>query len=253
MYPDANATISASNVTDFGPNGATIHVAFARGLFVNGQDYSYYVQYGTKPAVYDHQTAAVSVNLPDKGSTDQSIQLSCLTPGTTYHYRVSLQQGLQAPSYSGADQQFGTTGPLGGGVHHRPRLVTIAPERAGSSWLTAPTRAGRRVFLRRPAGSAVQYWTLADAGTGSRVNLINARTGLCLEVARASTAVITNPCRPGATREQWRQVRATAGRWRFVSAPTGEALTAQTNRRRVLQGKAAANASWTTGSVTGKR
>jgi secreted PhoX family phosphatase len=64
-------------------------------------------------------------------------------------------------------------------------------------WLTAPTRAGRRVFLHRPAGSAVQYW---------------------------------------------RQVRATAGRWRFVSAQTGEALTAQINRRRVLQGKAAANA-----------
>jgi hypothetical protein len=60
LYPDANATISTPTVTDIGPNGATIHVAFARGLFVNDQDYSYYVQYGTKPAVYDNQTAAVA-------------------------------------------------------------------------------------------------------------------------------------------------------------------------------------------------
>lgn len=94
LYPDANATISTSNVTDIGPNGATIHVAFARGLFVNGQDYSYYVQYGTKPAVYDHQTAAVSVNLPDKGSTDQSIPLSGLTPGTTLAARCSIGRWL---------------------------------------------------------------------------------------------------------------------------------------------------------------
>lgn len=251
LYPDANATISTPTVSDIGPNGAVIHVTFARGLFVNGQDCSYYVQYGTKPAVYDHQTARVSEDLPDKGGTDQSIRLLGLTPGTTYHYRVALQQGLQAPSYSGADQQFGTTGALGGRVQQQSRLVTIAPERASSLRLTAPTLAGRRVFLRRPAGTALQYWTVADAGTGARINLINARTGLCLEVSRASPAVITNRCRPGAKREQWRQVRSAAGRWWFVNAQTGEALTAQINRRRVLQGKAAASASWTTTSVTG--
>src|SRR6202000_395486 len=61
IYPDANSTIGTPTVTDITPPNAQIHASLGYGITpIGGLMYSWYVQYGTKAAVYDHQTDPVA-------------------------------------------------------------------------------------------------------------------------------------------------------------------------------------------------
>lgn len=256
--PDALGTAGTPSATNIASTSATINVALNSSAGAT-QPFEYYVQYGTQPAVYTSQTPAVTVSLP-KGTTAESIPMTGLTPGTMYHYRVVLVTqavGFSgSTSYSGADQQFSTGGGLGG-PSAQPRLETIAPGGAAGLRLTAPTRRGGPVSLRAPAGSALQYWTAVNGPVGSQTTLVNARTGLCLDVSSGSlktrAAVVTNRCRAGARSQLWRLVRSGAARWRFVNLRSGKALSSLVSRHRVVQSESpgGAHASWTTRSVRG--
>ena len=160
-------------------------------------------------------------------------------------------------SYSGADQQFDTGSGLGSPSPQR-RLERIEPAGAAGLRLTAPIRRGGAVSLRAPAGNALQYWTAGNGPGGSQTTLVNARTGLCLDVSGGSLktgpAVVTNGCRAGARSQLWRLVRSGPGRWRFVNRRSGKALSALVRTHRVVQSNNSAGAQvpWTTRSVRGQ-
>jgi hypothetical protein len=263
--PNSEGTVGTPSAANLQATSATINVTFNNTTFET-EPFKYYVQFGTSPAEYTSQTQTQSINLPpqsvNQGNTNVSIPMTGLTTGTVYHYRVVLvsegEDFSGETSYSGADQHFSTGAALGGRFR-APRLETIAPAQATDLRLTAPTRRGGRVSLRRPAGTALQYWIVANAQAGSQTTLLNARTGLCLQAGGSSgktgAAVVTNRCRAHASSQQWKQARSGAGRWRFVNLRTGKPLSAQLSSRRVLQGKGSndANGAWATTSVSGLR
>ncbi len=257
--PDALGTAGTPTVTNIASTSATIDVPLSSSAGAT-EPFEYYVQYGTQPAVYTSQTPAVSVNLASGSTTAESIPMTGLTPGTVYHYRVVLvteEPGFAGEtSYSGADQQFDTGSGLGGPSPQR-RLERIAP--AGSAGLrsTASIRRGGRVSLGVPAGSALQYWTVANRPIGSQTTLVNAEPGSAWTSAAVpagpGAAVVTDRCRPGAMSQLWRWLRSGAGRWRLVNARSGKLLSARVNTRRVVQsaGSAGADTAWTRTSVRG--
>jgi hypothetical protein len=157
-------------------------------------------------------------------SATSAIPMTGLTPGMMYHYRVVLVTqavGFSgSTSYSGADQQFSTGGGLGG-PSAQPRLEAIAPGGAAGLRLTAPTRRGGPVSLRAPAGSALQYWTAVNGPVGSQTTLVNAQTGLCLDVSSRSlktrAAVVTNSWAPAPA--------ANSGDWCGRAEPGGDSST----------------------------
>ena len=63
-------------------------------------------------------------------------------------------------------------------------LAAAAPGKAmtGLAW------PGRPVRLRRDTGSAAQVWQITDPGSRSRTEIINKRTGLCLDAHLLGTA-----------------------------------------------------------------
>jgi hypothetical protein len=104
-----------------------------------------------------------------------------------------------------------------------------------------PTSAAINVTFANTV-SPLQYWMAANNGAGSVTTLVNAKTGLCLDVSGGSkangAAVVTNRCRAGAKNQQWKQVRARGGRWRFVNLRSGKALFAQIASRQATQRQA---------------
>jgi len=255
--PDALGTAGTPSATNIASTSATINATLNSSAGAT-EPFEYYVQYGTQPAVYTSQTPAVTVNLPKGSTTAESIPMTGLTAGTVYHYRVVVvtqEPGfVGATSYSGADRQFDTGSGLGSASPQR-RLETISPGATAGLRLTAPSRPGGPVSLRAPAGNALQYWTAGNGPIGSRTTLVNARTGLCLDISGGSlktgAAAVTNRCRAGARSQLWRLVRTSAARWRIVNLRSGKALSALTSAHRVVQSNspAGAHTSWTTRSV----
>lgn len=93
-------TGSASNV---GPSGATVSAT----VNPNGAATSYHFEYGTTTG-YGSNTAATSAG---SGTADMSVSanLTGLSPGTVYHYRVVADNS--AGKTPGADKTFTTTAP----------------------------------------------------------------------------------------------------------------------------------------------
>ena len=86
--PAIDSGSSNSYTESTGSYGATI----AGGIYPNGRDTSWWIQYGTTTA-YGNQTASTDIG---SGTAPVAVTgyLSQLAPGTTYHYRLVAQNSL---------------------------------------------------------------------------------------------------------------------------------------------------------------
>ena len=86
--PAIDSGSSNSYTESTGSYGATI----AGGIYPNGRDTSWWIQYGTTTA-YGNQTASTDIG---SGTSPVGVTgyLSQLAPGTTYHYRLVAQNSL---------------------------------------------------------------------------------------------------------------------------------------------------------------
>jgi Ricin-type beta-trefoil lectin domain-like len=93
--------------------------------------------------------------------------------------------------------------------------------------MTGPAEPGRPVRLQRDTGSAAQVWEITHPRNRSRTEIINKRTGLCLDAVRhaAGARLITVIC-TGSRHQQWTQRRPANGTWRLSQGSSGPVLQA---------------------------
>jgi hypothetical protein len=111
-WGDTSVSPPTLDSSSLGPNGVTIGATFSSSISNSSTDFSYYVEYGAKAAVYTSKSPTKNDTLPESGSLTEKMELSSLQPDTEYHYRVVMfnpQPGVgQYTNYSGADQTFTT-------------------------------------------------------------------------------------------------------------------------------------------------
>lgn len=115
------------------------------------------------------------------------------------------------------------TGLAGRRSHEAVFSPAVAPGKA----MTGPAWPGRSVRLNRDTGSAAQVWEITYPGNGARTEIINKRTGRCLDAARhaAGAELITGICN-GSKRQQWTERRQPNGTWRLSQGSSGPVLQA---------------------------
>lgn len=121
------------------------------GIYPNGLDTSWWVQYGTSTA-YGQQTAATDIG---SGTAPVAVtgSLSQLNPGTTYHYR------LVASNTDGTTYGYDYTFTTGSGPH---AALTHAPAVAAPGWSVSFNGAGST----DDGGSITSYsWDFGDGST----------------------------------------------------------------------------------------
>jgi Ricin-type beta-trefoil lectin domain len=107
----------------------------------------------------------------------------------------------------------------------------LLPRDAQSEAITAPPTAGSPVQLQADTGSAAQVWKFTDGGAGSGTEIVSAKSGLCLGVARlaAGSTVIASTC-DGASTQKWAQAGEHNGSYELLAGgprDTTLALTGQ--------------------------
>lgn len=110
---------------------------------------------------------------------------------------------------------------------NRGHQVIFSPALAPGKAMTGPAEPGRPVRLQRHTGSAAQVWEITHPRNRSRTEIINKRTGLCLDAVRhaAGARLITVIC-TGARHQQWTQRRQANGTWRLSQGSSGPVLQA---------------------------
>jgi hypothetical protein len=185
--PPAATTSAASNVTN---TSATLNAT----VFPNQNATTYYFQYGTT-ASYG---AATPTQGPVSGNAGKSVSadLTGLTPGTTYHFRI-VATNSAGPS-NGADTTFTTTsGPSPPApanavtIASKPTTVTFGGSTLVSGQVTGPGAAGVTVTLEQnpfpytggfkstaltTTTTATGAYSLAVAPTGNTHYRITAKT-----------------------------------------------------------------------------
>lgn len=114
------------------------------------------------------------------------------------------------------------------GVAGRPGHQAIfSPGVAPGKAMTGPAWPGRPVRLKRDTGSAAQVWEIAHPGSRARTEIINKRTGLCLDATRhaAGAQLITVICN-ASKHQQWTERRQPNGTWRLSQESSGPTLQA---------------------------
>jgi uncharacterized protein YdbL (DUF1318 family) len=117
---------------------------------------------------------------------------------------------------------------------NRGHQVIFSPAVAPGEAITGPAEPGRPVRLQRDAGSAAQVWEITHPRNRSRTEIINKRTGLCLDAVRhaAGAKLITVICN-GSRHQQWTQRRQANGTWRLSQGSSGPVLQAASAGTRV--------------------
>jgi hypothetical protein len=126
------------------------------------------------------------------------------------------------------DLTFEVDGAFSTGVAGRPGHQAIfSPGVAPGQAMTGPAWPGGPVRLKRDTGSAAQVWEIAHPGSRARTEIINKRTGLCLDATRhaAGAQLITVICN-GSKHQQWTERRQPNGTWRLSQGSSGPVLQA---------------------------
>lgn len=163
----AAATPTTGAVTNLTPTSADLN-----GTVAASQDgTNWFFQYGTS-LDYGQMTATQQVS---SGTTPVSAQITGLMPGTTYHYRLVVNEGAYSPDTFGADQTFTTPASPG----------TIATTGQATS-LTATSAELNGVSNAGEAGSTWQFQYGTSTGYGRSTTMTSAGTGLELVSAKVT-------------------------------------------------------------------
>jgi hypothetical protein len=154
--------------TTIGATGATL----AGGVYPNGLDTTYYWQYGST-AAYGQQTSTVDVGA-GAAPAAASGQLTGLSPGVTYHYRL-VAANSDGTTY-GYDETLTTST-----VTNVAPVNTTAPSIGGSALQGQTLSVSPGTWTPAPGGYTYQWQASTDGGvTWSN---ISGATGLSYQVA----------------------------------------------------------------------
>lgn len=114
----------------------------------------------------------------------------------------------------------------------RDQEVTFSPVVAPGKAITGAARPGQPVRLKEFTGSPAQVWKIPHPGRGSRTEIINKQTGLCLDAAHhaAGAKVITEIC-DGSKHQQWTERQRPNGSWRLSQGRSSPILQAAVSAR----------------------
>jgi hypothetical protein len=122
------ATATTEDATSVAQTSATLHGT----LNTAGLPAEYAFQYGTS-RTYDHETTVQVTTTGFPSDEPVSATITGLSPGTTYHFRLTALIGAVPtyPEVDGADDTFTTLSPggRGGGPGHHAGSVTLLKKR----------------------------------------------------------------------------------------------------------------------------